>query len=90
MSVWDHKEAHEIARAVDMHMQRASARSQYVHQLIGVYKDAKRAGSTARTGLQDLQDIRARLCTVCRGGDLYKCDVSEGWSRNCEFLRQNK
>jgi hypothetical protein len=90
MSVWDHKEAHEIARAVDTHMQRPSARSQYGHQLIGVYKDAKKAGSTSRTGPQDLQDIRVSLCTVCWGDELYKCDVREGWSRNCEFLRQSK
>jgi hypothetical protein len=90
MSVWDYKAAHEIASAVDIHIQkRPSARSQYGHQLIGVYHDAKRAGSTALTGPQDLHDIRTSLCTVCRGDDLYKCDVSEGWSRNCEFLRQS-
>jgi hypothetical protein len=90
MSVWDHKAAHEIASAVDMHMKGSNARSQFGHLLIGVFKDAKRAGATAETGLQDLKDIRASLCVACRGGNLYKCDVSEGWSQNCEFLRQTK
>jgi hypothetical protein len=70
MSVRDHKSAHEIARAVDMHMKRSSARSQYGHQLIGVYKDAKRTGSIARTGPQDLKDIRTSLCVECRGDAL--------------------
>jgi hypothetical protein len=90
MSVWNHKVAHEIANAVDIHMKGSSARSQYGHQLIGVYRDAKRAGSTAQTGPQDLKDIRASLCIACRGENLYKCDVDEGWSHNCEFLRQSK
>jgi hypothetical protein len=88
MSVWDYKAAHEIASAVDIHMKGSSARSQYGHQLIGVYRDAKRAGSAAATGPQDLKDIRASLCIACRADALYKCDVDEGWSENCEFLRQ--
>jgi hypothetical protein len=91
MSVWDHKEAHTIASAVDSHIKKGpTARSQYCHQLIGVYRDAKRAGLTDQTGPQDLKDIRASLCIACRGDSLYKCDVGEGWSKNCEFIRQNK
>jgi hypothetical protein len=71
-------------------MKGSSARSQYGHQLVGVYKDAKRAGATAMTVRQDLSDIRTDLCIACRGGDLYKCDVSEGWFHNCEFLLQSQ
>jgi hypothetical protein len=91
MSVWDHKAAHEIASAIDLHIQKVPrARSQYGHQLIGVYRDAKRAGSTAQTGPQDLKDIRTSRCVACRGDALYKCDVDEPWSNKCEFMRQRK
>jgi hypothetical protein len=86
LSIWDHKAAHEIARAVDMHMKSPSANSQQGHQLIGVYKDAKRAAATDQTGPQELSDIRASLCTACRGNTLYECDVDKGWSKNCAFI----
>jgi hypothetical protein len=89
MSIWEHKAAHEIARAVEMHMRVSSAKSQYGHQLIlGAYKEAKQASTTTQTDQQNLKDIRACLCIACRGDALYKCDVSEGWSHNCAFLRQ--
>ena len=88
MSMWEYKAAHEIARAVDIHMKGSSARSQYGHQLIGVFKDAKKASVTALTGPKDLDDIRAGLCIACRGDALYKCDVEKGWSPQCEFIRQ--
>jgi hypothetical protein len=90
MSDWNRKETHAIASALDIHMKGSSARSQYGHKLIGVYSDAKRAGSTSETGPQDLKDIRASLCMACRGDALCRCDVDEGWSQNCEFLRQKK
>jgi hypothetical protein len=86
MSIWDHKVAHEIARAVDMHMKSPSAHSQQGHQLIGVYKDAKRAATTVQTTPNDLEDIKASLCLACRGGKLYNCDVDTGWSPNCAFI----
>jgi hypothetical protein len=88
MSPWGHKSAHEIAGAVAMHMKNSSAKSQRGFQLIDVYKDAKRAAATERTGPQELADIRSSLCCACRGDELYPCDVAEGWSQNCSFVQQ--
>jgi hypothetical protein len=86
MSMWDHKAAYALARAVDMHMKSPTAKSQQGHQLIGVYMDAKRAATTDQTGAKELDNLRARLCLACRQNTLYKCDVDEGWSPKCAFI----
>jgi hypothetical protein len=86
MTRWNHKAAHAIARAVDMHINGPTVTSQQGHLLLGVYKDAKRAASTDKTSAEDLSDIRKSLCFVCRGRKLYTCDADEGWSPNCAFI----
>jgi hypothetical protein len=92
MSIWEHKSAHDIARAVDIHIKKgaASAKSQYGHHIVGVFRDAKRASVNALTGPKELDEIRAGLCYACRGDALYECDVAYGWSPQCEFIRQSQ
>jgi hypothetical protein len=92
MSNWQYKSANEIARALDIHIRikGSSAKSQYGHHIIGVFRAAKRASLNALTGPKELNDIRAGLCYACRGDALYECDVADGWSPQCEFLRQTQ
>ena len=90
MSIWEHKEAHEIAGAVANHIKSASADSQHGSLLIGVYKAARRAAATDMTDPVALNYVRSSLCSLCRGHVLYKCDVAEGWSPKCAFLQKNK
>jgi hypothetical protein len=92
MSIWNYKSAHEIAKAIDTHINKmgTSAQSQYGHHIIGVLRDAKNASVTALTGPKELDDIRAGLCYACRGDALYECDVAYGWSPQCEFIRQRQ
>lgn len=40
-------------------------------------------------GARNLEFVRAELCSVCRNNDLYECDVADGWSTTCRFLRGN-
>jgi hypothetical protein len=87
MPTWEYKAAFDIARAVDLHIRSSSAKSQRGHQLIGVYKDARRAASTAQTSPNVLNDIRKSLCIECRGDKLFPCDVDVGYSPNCAFVR---
>jgi len=89
MSVWEHKFANDIVGAVAHHLNNASADSQPGFQLIGVYKAAARAANTAITGPEDINHIRSSLCFTCRGDKLYDCDVKDGWSPNCAFIKNN-
>ncbi len=89
MTIWEHKAAHEIAGAVANHIKSASADSQHGALLIGVYKAARRAAATDMTDPRALNHVRSSLCSLCRGHELYKCDVAEGWSPKCAFLQIN-
>jgi hypothetical protein len=33
---------------------------------------------------------RSKMCEVCREHLLYTCDVPEGWSPNCAFLKRHE
>lgn len=89
MSIWEHKAADEIAGAVEKHIRSSSANSQHGYQLIGIYKAAKKAAITDQTNAENLSEIKTNLCSLCRGQALYECDVAEGWSAKCAFLKQN-
>lgn len=89
MSIWEHKAADELASAVAHFVKKSSADSQRWYQLIGIYKDAKRAAETIATNSSALDTIRSSLCLTCRGQKLYECDVVKGWSMNCAFVKSN-
>jgi predicted xylose isomerase-like sugar epimerase len=36
-----------------------------------------------------LTECRAQMCEVCRSHRMYVCDLDEGWSPNCAFLRSH-
>jgi hypothetical protein len=89
MSILEHKEAHEISGAIANHIKSASANSQHGALLIDVYKAARTAAATDKTDPAALNHVRRSLCSLCRGHELYKCDVAEGWSQECAFLQKN-
>lgn len=38
---------------------------------------------------RNLESCRESMCEICRENRLYKCDIDEGWSSNCAFVRHH-
>jgi hypothetical protein len=91
MGQWERKGATVLAYAISSHMAKteSSANEQYI-SLQSVKKDVTKASTTVDTDTQKLHALRLSVCKVCRKHELYKCDLSEGWSQNCALLKANE
>lgn len=89
MSNWDRKEADHLADAIGKHIK---ANPEFVreNQLLAIVRMAAHAASTTvNTNAAELNRCRAGVCAVCRGSNLYACDVAVGWSDDCAFVFAN-
>ena len=89
MANWERKEADILAEAIDKYRRRHPDRVQENAQLAVVQKAVDEAANTVSTSLADLTRHRAQVCAICRRAQLYECDVPQGWSENCAFIRHN-
>jgi hypothetical protein len=88
MSNWEHKAAHELACTLEKHFKSACVNIDCAPELRSVFRAAKRAATTD-FGPESLIHIRGVLCHLCRGNDLYACDIEQGWSSNCALIHKN-
>ena len=60
-----------------------------VVELEKVYELASKSAKCVLGASENLESVRRQLCATCRKNTLYDCDVQEGWSTNCAFMRHN-
>lgn len=89
MANWERREADTLAEAIGKHL-RQSADTVVENQLLAlVQKQVEEASTTVSTTPGELLRFRSLVCTACRSGKLYTCDVPQGWSENCAFVYAN-
>jgi hypothetical protein len=89
MANWERREADTLAEAIDKHLKRNPDLVHENAQLAVVQRAVDEAANTVATTATDLQRHRSQVCAICRGSDLSDCDVHQGWSDNCAFIRAN-
>lgn len=89
MSNWERREADTLAEAISKHRKRHPDMVRENAQLAIVQKAVDEAANTVATTAGDLNRHRAQVCAICRGAGLNDCDVPQGWSYNCAFVRNN-
>jgi hypothetical protein len=83
---WERKETDTLAEAIVKHLKRNPdmAVENQLHVL--VQKAVDDASTTVSTTPGELMRFQSMVCTACRAGKLYKCDVPQGWSEDCAFV----
>lgn len=89
MTNWTQKELDVLAAALQRHLSVAPWDNQYSYLLVDARKRAHAASELPIPCEKTLSEVRPAVCRVCREQHLYVCDVPNGWSSNCELLRQN-
>ena len=89
MSNWERREADTLAEAISKHRRKNPDMAHENAQLAILQKAVDEAANTVSTTAGDLHRHRTQVCAVCRGANLNDCDVPQGWSRNCAFIRNN-
>ena len=89
MANWERKEADTLAEAIDKHRKNNPHLVQENAQLAFIQKAVNEAANTIATTAGDLARHRGHVCSVCRSSRLMDCDVAQGWSENCAFIRAN-
>jgi hypothetical protein len=89
MSNWERREADTLADAISKHRKRNPDMAVENAQLAILQKAVDEAANTVATTAGDLQRHRTQVCAICRGSGLNECDVTQGWSDNCAFVRNN-
>ena len=89
MSNWERKQANTLAEAVGKHINRNPGLGDANLRLMAIQKAVDQAANTVKTTEGDLNYHRSQVCTICRGCNLYACDVPHGWSENCALVYAN-
>lgn len=89
MTNWNHKAISELSGAIKRCQENPSFSAQQQKQLAQVAAAAHTAEWEVAT-LTAVIDLRAKLCAVCRGEQLYACDQPAGWSDNCRLTAAAK
>jgi hypothetical protein len=89
MSNWERRDADTLADAIGKHRRR-NPHLVEDNQLLAIVQEAvDDAANTISTNAGDLRRHRALVCAICRGSQLYACDVEDGWSENCALICSN-
>jgi len=86
---WERREADTLAEAIGKHLRKNPDRAVENQLLVLVQKAVDEASTTVSTTPGELTRFRSLVCTACRAGKLYTCDVPQGWSENCAFVYAN-
>jgi hypothetical protein len=89
MANWERREADTLAEAIGKHRRNNPHLVEDNARLALVQKDVDLAASTVTTTSGTLMRHRAEVCAICRGSQLYSCDVPVGWSDNCALINTN-
>lgn len=89
MPSWERKQADTIAAAIHHFIRNNPSRTGSVALLTPVQTQAQTAAQLESTSMASTMQCQAELCKVCRGSHLYTCDVAQGWSPNCAFVKAN-
>jgi hypothetical protein len=89
MSNWERRDADTLADAIGKHVRNFPDLVAVNKMLIAIRVVVDEASTTVNTTPGELQRYRAQVCSLCRGNNLYRCDVPEGWSENCAFIFYN-
>jgi hypothetical protein len=89
MSNWERRNADTLANAIAKHI-KSHPDMVEDNALLSIIQEAvDNAANTVATTAGELNRCRAVVCAICRGSNLYECDVQEGWSSNCAFIFDN-
>ena len=89
MSNWERRSADTLADAISKHIRNHPDLVED-NELLAIIQDAvDNAANTVTTTAGELNRCRALVCAICRGSNLYECDVPEGWSEDCAFIFAN-
>jgi hypothetical protein len=89
MANWERRNADTLAVAIAKHI-RNNPELTEDNELLAIIQEAvDNAANTVTTTAGELNRCRAGVCAICRGSNLYECDVPEGWSPNCSFIFAN-
>jgi hypothetical protein len=86
---WERREADTLAEAIGKHLKKHPGTVVENQLLVLVQKAVDDASTTVLTTPAELMRFRSMVCTACRAGKLYPCDVPQGWSENCAFVYSN-
>lgn len=90
MSDWDRKQLLAMADAIKNCIGAVDMPKTVIAQeLEKVYELANKSSKSVLDASANLESVRRQLCATCRKNTLYDCDVQEGWSTNCAFMRHN-
>jgi len=89
MTNWDRREADILADAIAKHCRKQPSQTLENNLLLAIRGKVNQASQTVNTTFAELSFVRSQTCAVCRQYQLYECDVPQGWSKNCEFIRVN-
>lgn len=89
MANWERRDADTLAEAIHKH-RRNNPQFKEENALLAIIQQAvDESASTVNTTAGTLSRHRALVCTICRGSNLYACDVPSGWSSNCTMIYAN-
>ena len=89
MANWERREADTLADAIGKHRRRHPHLVEDNQLLAIVQVVIDESANTISTNSGDVQRHRAVVCAICRGSQLYACDVADGWSENCALISSN-
>lgn len=89
MSNWERREADTLADAISKHRRNNPDMVHENARLAIVQKAVDGAANTVATTAGDLHRHRTQVCAICRSSNLNDCDIPQGWSDNCAFVRNN-
>jgi hypothetical protein len=86
MANWERREADTLAEAIGKHCRR-NPHMVDDNELLALVQDAVDAAAhTISTNSGYLRRHRELVCAICRGSQLYACDVPDFWSENCALI----
>lgn len=86
MTSWDRRAAALLVEAIDLQCRRADMSIEQKRLLAPIRKDVVAASQTELTDARALQDLRLRVCDLCRAFKMCECEAGQGLTRNCAFL----
>jgi hypothetical protein len=89
MAIWERKDAEVLADAIGKHRRSNPDQVDSNALLAAIEKAVDAHSNTVATTAEDVRRFRGQVCAICRGANLYECDVEEGWSQNCAFVITN-
>ena len=90
MSDWDRRQLLAMTDAIKHCIDAVDMpKTAMVVELEKVYELASKSAKCVLGASENLESVRRQLCATCRKNTLYDCDVQEGWSTNCAFMRHN-